>query len=393
MGSMPKSEKPTIFIEALALTTPHVSGIGHTLASLVQALTTQTDAPAAYTIVLFTPKGMSKYLKKWRFKHVIYKELPLPKRAVTGFNFLGVLPAIDRWLGRGVYVFGNYANYPLTSASTSLTYIYDVTFERHPELVSPKVRMVLHRYVPKWAARTKRITTISAFAKKEITDLFPIRPDKITVIPCGVDLEVFYRRSDEEVEALKAKYHLPSDYLLYVGNIEPRKNLERLVEAYAGLPPELREAHPLVLVGGDGWLNQPIHHAIDRARARGCNIVQPTQYVADEDLPALYSGARLLAHPALYEGFGISPLQAMACGTPVLTADASSLPEVVGEAALLVDPSSVTAIQGGLIKLLKDNYVREQLITKGYQQSKKFPWSSSAQKLLQLIRTHPEIKF
>lgn len=379
-------KKVKIFIEALPLTTTKISGIGYMLKSLVIELASN-KAAKDYEVVLFVPKGAAKLVRQHDFTGIAIAELPLHQRFVTWFNFLGILPPVDRWLGPGVYLFGNYTNYPISKKSYSMTFFYDLCFKRYPELVEPKVRAVLRKFAPTWLARTDLVLTASDFSKKEIAKFFPASSKKISVIPGGVDGGVFYKRRQNETESLRKKYGLPKDYLLFLSNIEPRKNLERLVNAYARLTPETRDKHPLVLVGGDGWLNKPIHDAITAARAQGCSIVQPKEYVVDEDLPALHSGAVALLQPSIYEGFGLSPLQAMACGTPVLSSKTASLPEVTGKAAVYVDPYNVEDIRDKLEQLLTDNDLRTELIRLGISRAKQFGWSKSTDDLLRLIKT------
>lgn len=383
---MTSQVKQRIYVEALTLTTKHVSGIGYALANTVMELCTDKDITNKYDIVLFGPKVHERRIKQWNFPNTTYSGYSLKQRLVTTLNLLGLLPSIDRWLGLGVYLFGNYVNYPVTSRSRSITYIHDLSYMRYPEYVRPKVRRVLRQYVPNWIKRTNHVVTVSEHAKSEIMHFYHTDSNKITVIPNGINPEEFYRRSDQEVDRVKQAYGITGEYILFLSNIEPRKNLQRLVEAYQILPKELRDQYALLIVGSESWLNEPINRAIDDALKSGAKIMRPDKYVIDTDIPALHSGATLLAHPALYEGFGIAPLQAMACGTPVLVARRSSLPEVVSDAGLYINnPESVEEISTGLQTLLSDKNLREELSLKGLIQSQKFLWKDSEEKLKVLI--------
>jgi glycosyltransferase involved in cell wall biosynthesis len=379
------SEKMNVFIEATPLTVGRVSGIGHTLASLVRALSEDQEFLTEHSVVLFVPKGLASSLEHWSFKNVTLRELPYKKKTLNIKNYSKTLADIDKKLGIGTYIFGNFTNYPVSKESTSLTFVYDVCFERHPNTVRPKVRAILHTFLPGWIKRTNHVLTISEFSKTELTHFFKIAESKISVIPCGVDHATFKQLPDIAVSIVRKKYGLPERYILFVGNKEPRKNLERLVMAYLGVDTETRSGVPLVLIGGDGWLNGPINKAIAHARSMGCEIVEPKDYVEDEDLPAIFNGATFLAHPAIYEGFGISPLQAMTCGAPVLVANSSSIPEVVGAVGEYVDEKSVSDMTLKISKLLNDEKYRKALSKRGLERSKQFSWKNSAKLLTDKI--------
>ena len=200
--------------------------------------------------------------------------------------------------------------------------------------------------------------------------------EKITVVYPGRD-EPLARVDPAPV---RARYGLAPDYLLHVGTLQPRKNLARLMEAAASLRarwPELQ----LVLAGQPGWQAGPI---LAQARAHS-DSVRLLDYVPDDDLPGLYSGARAFVFPSLYEGFGFPVLEAMACGTPVVCSNTSSLPEVAGEAALLMDPEDTAALAGAIGRLLEDTALRENLIARGLEQARKFSWERAAQETLAVL--------
>jgi len=178
---------------------------------------------------------------------------------------------------------------------------------------------------------------------------------------------------------------LLAELLLFVGNIEPRKNLITLLRAYNQLPTAIQNKCGLLLIGAKGWLDDEIHDMIIDMRMRGLKIIQPTDYVVDEDLPALYSGAKLFAYVSKYEGFGIPPIEAMACGTPVICSDNSSLPEAVGEAAILVKAADDKAIAQAIIELFSDQTKAAKYVELGYKQILKFDWEKSARLLLDAL--------
>jgi glycosyltransferase involved in cell wall biosynthesis len=222
---------------------------------------------------------------------------------------------------------------------------------------------------------------------KELIHYFDLSNSKIAIIYCGVDQSVFYPRNDKQIEVVKQKYSIPNrPYVLYLGNIEPRKNLKRLVKAFDDLKVGIKNKYALVIIGGDGWLNEDTYDEIDRARKNGSVIYKPNRYVSDEDIPALISGASLLAHPALYEGFGLSPLQAMSCGIPVVVGNNSSFPEVVGSAGLFVDVEDESDISAKMEAALTDGSLHKTLSKKGLLQAKKFTWERSAQAIITCLK-------
>ena len=174
--------------------------------------------------------------------------------------------------------------------------------------------------------------------------------------------------------------------MLFVGNIEPRKNLTRLVEAYALL---LRRSHyrgPLILAGGQGWRNSEIFRCVEELELE--KHVKFLGYVPDDVMPALMSGAEIFIYPSLYEGFGLPPLEAMACGTPVITSNVSSLPEVVGDAALMVDPHDVVALADAMHRVLTDRELREEMRRRGLERANEFSWEETAR---QTLRVYEEV--
>jgi len=194
----------------------------------------------------------------------------------------------------------------------------------------------------------------------------------------------FHTAFDGYIDAggIKARYGIRGDYLLYLGTLQPRKNLVRLVEAFAYLQPR-PAALQLVLAGQKGWLYDELFARVG-SLGLGDHVVF-AGYVAEDDKAALLSGALSLVYPSLYEGFGMPVLEAMACGTPVLTSNVSSLPEVAGDAALLVDPLDVNAIAAGISRLMTDADLRKVLVEKGHAQLRKFSWTNAGREVLQVL--------
>jgi len=280
-------------------------------------------------------------------------------------------------------VFPHYGNWPLRRSS-SVTFIHDVAFLRHPETVGGNLNL-LTRNMGRWVARTSLVATVSQSSRDDISRYLGVVPERIVVIPWGVDRDVFRARGEAEVAALRDRLGLPDRYILYVGNIEPRKNLERLIMAYRRLPQRLRSEYALVLAGGFGWNSSGIERAIAEAHAAGDRVVRISQYVSDDDLPALLSGAAMLAQPSLYEGFGVAPLQAMAAGIPVLVGDNSAQPEVAGDAGLYVSALETAGIARGMQTLLTDDRLAAAHVAAGLQRVKQFSWERSAAAMLEAL--------
>jgi glycosyltransferase involved in cell wall biosynthesis len=205
---------------------------------------------------------------------------------------------------------------------------------------------------------------------------------KITVVYPGFDAALEPIHDAQALAEVRARYGISGDYILFIGRIQPRKNLTHLIEAFARIA-AVDQGLTLVLAGPQGWLSEPI---VAQVGARGLTgRVSFPGYVAAEDKAALISGARLFAYPSLYEGFGFPVLEAQACGTPLLTSTTSSLPEVAGEGGLLVDPQDVDAIAEGLDRLLQDVELRKRLVARGFENLKRFSWTRAAQQVSHII--------
>ena len=254
-----------------------------------------------------------------------------------------------------------------------VTTIHDMTIKAYPETVRLASRVMARLNLRTTCRRATRIITSSEFSKSEIIKYFKVAPEKISVLYSGVDLKVYKPCEAESVkEAVKRKYRIEDDYYLYLGTLEPRKNIERLILAYAMLKEKNKNIPKLVIAGKKGWMYDDIFKVVSEKGLEQDVIF--TGYVESEDAPILMSAAVAFVFPSLYEGFGMPPLEAMACGTPVITSDCASLPEVVGDAAILVDPYSVEGIAEALEKLYTDKGLCDTLVKKGLERAKLFTW-------------------
>ena len=269
-------------------------------------------------------------------------------------------------------VFFNYIVPPRVSGKV-ITTVHDMTYLRYPETIDKKNLRRLKDGMARSLDRSDMVLTVSKFSKREIRELLGYSEERISVVPCAPSCLKMEGENAPSVEG---------PYLLYVGTIEPRKNLARLIRAFDRLKREQNIPHKLVLAGGKGWTNEEIYRA-----AEGAPDVIFTGYISEEEKSALYRGASAFVFPSLYEGFGIPPLEAMNCGCPVVTSDAASLPEVVGEAAELVDPLDELSIAEGIWHVISDKAHAEELVCRGYEQIKRYTWDASAEKLTDVCRT------
>ncbi|MHB0921459.1 MAG: glycosyltransferase family 4 protein [Thiomonas delicata] len=273
---------------------------------------------------------------------------------------------------------------PVRYAGPMAITVHDLSHVRHPEFHPLERVAFLNSHLPAALQRADRVLTDSHFVAAEIAEVFGTPMEKITVTHLGTDA-VFHPRSEAEAASTLSAFGLRyRGFVLSVATLEPRKNLERLIEAYAALPDALRRDYPLVLVGGSGWKNAALVSRVRDLEARGEAI--RTGYLPRAQVLDLYAAAALFAYPSLYEGFGLPVLEAFASGVPVLTSNVSSLPEVSGGAALEVDPYSVDAIAEGMRALLDDAAMREHHAILGLERAKAFSWARCAEQTLAVYR-------
>jgi glycosyltransferase involved in cell wall biosynthesis len=272
---------------------------------------------------------------------------------------------------------------PLFNSLPGVVTVHDLAYLLYPAHFPTKRRHYFQWLVPPSLRRARRIITVSENSKRDLCRLLAVPEEKVRVIYNGVEPQFRVATQPALVERVRAKYELPPKIVLSVGVLEPRKNLERLVQAFALLRQRGIE-HRLVLVGAAGWgyenlLRLPRELGLDDA-------VRFLGFVSQADLPLLYNAADLFVYPSLYEGFGLPALEAMACGTPVVVSHVSSLPEVVGDAGVLVDPHSVEGIAEAIYRCLRSDGLREELREAGLKQAARFSWHEAARQTLQVYR-------
>lgn len=330
---------PHIKVDAFALVDDHFSGVGHYTAGIVGGFD-ELAAEGKLTYSLISPRHWTDRINKFDLRH--YKRVipnPVPNRVIRGFLRDNIKFPMDSVLGPGDYYFSSFLAWPHSPLSTATVVIHDITYVAVPECVSKGNRDYLKKVMPHSLANANNIITVSEFSKNEVVKYYKVDPKKIKVAHPSVDRKHFYRRSQAEIKKACARYDIFSDnYIFAVGNVEPRKNYDRLVEAYMKLPKKITDKYPLVIVGGFGWDNQHILDKMQEAKENGYRVIHPRLYVPEEDMPALFSGATCYLFMPIYEGFGMSPLEANACGTPVVAGNVSSVPEAAGKAAIYADP-------------------------------------------------------
>ena len=274
---------------------------------------------------------------------------------------------------------------PALTPCRSIVTIHDCIHLRFPQYLPNRLA---HGYARAalWTAthRSDRVLTVSEASKQDILTFFDIPADKITVIPNAIDDCFFVPPPDKNIERIRERYQLQAPFLLYVGNVHPHKNLERLLDAFYKVRSRGHDDLTLLIIGDDITRYAKLRRAVHRYQLHRC--VRFLGFVPNETLRVLYHLARAFVFPSLYEGFGLPPLEAMASGTAVVTSNVSSLPEVTGGAAVLVDPQSQDAIADGICRVLEDNVFREELVTKGRARAKQFSWDRSIQHILEIYR-------
>ena len=376
-----------ITFDAVPICSDRITGIGWCEVGQTQALA-ELFPENRYEYSFFT-SGDNERVK--RVEKFAGKRIKLNTSRFSGYLYRAVstfLPVpYSLFFGRksDITHFFNYIVPPFVHGKKVVT-VHDMVYKAFPETVRGRTRFMLEAGLKRSMKRADIIVTDSEFSKSEIIKYFPQHRDKIRVVPCGADLERFRPCNDtERIAEVKKSLEIEGDYFLYLGTIEPRKNLERLVSAYAAFAKKAgSDAPKLVLAGGKGWLDHGIYSRVEKLGLGGRVIF--TKYVPSEDMQPLMCGALAFVFPSLYEGFGMPPLEAMACGVPVLTSGEASLPEVTGDCAVICDAYDSKSIAQGLYRLYTDKELRSELSRKGLERAQDFTWERSAKMLMDVYR-------
>ncbi len=359
------------------------AGIGRFVRNLVAALA-EVDPNTEYLLVYADPPhGASPILPK--APNFVGRRIPLPERALAALWHRLAIPAPVDLITGPVDIFHSpdFVLPPVRRGAKVLT-VHDLAFLLRPECADARLRDYLEKTVPRSVARADFILADSINTQDDLICLLGVPPAKVEVVPGGVEATFTPVRDPELLDPIRQRISGGAPFILSVGMIEPRKNLVRLIEAFERFKERHHAPHKLVLAGKRGWLSDGIY---GRAASSpiSSEILFPG-FVAEADLPALYSAADLFAYPSLYEGFGLPPLEAMACGTPVIASQSASLPEVVGGAALMVDPENTDEIAEALGKVLDDIDLQARMASQGLEQAKQFTWRASAEKMVAVYK-------
>jgi len=388
--SMPAHSSPEIVVETGGLG-PSPSGVGYYTQELLRAYAALPErwpmTLLAYRFRLRSrPSPSERYLEELarslKARLEVRRRL-LPAPVYAGLRKLGLRPPVplDGFAppSRRIYFFPNYVGEPLRRG-WCIPVIYDFGFLRFPRSLPDRDDLFLKWYLPRALKRALHIVVISDSVGRELESAYGVPADRITTVYPAADRSRF--RPDipaVERRAVREKYGLPPGYIFSLGTLEPRKNFARLVEAYASLPEGLRRRAPLAIAGGRGWKNEDVRKLL---RGLGPDSgVRLLGYIDDEDRAPLLAEASVFGLPSLYEGFGMPVLEALACGTPVVTSRRGALPEAAGESAVYVDPLSPEDIARGLKAVLENPGLREKLASEGLKRAAAFQWEASARTL------------
>jgi glycosyltransferase involved in cell wall biosynthesis len=368
-----------IGIDATSLP-PNPVGAGTYIINLVRALATQDTEHEFIVFAQKSGRGLIGELPPARVHWSIFPDKSPARRLVWEQT---IFPFILRREGIELLHSPHYTR-PFFLSCASVVTFHDMTFFLYPQLhVRPK-RIFFPLAMRMSARRAEALIAASENTRKDAIRLLGIPQDKIFTIPLGVSKEFRPIADPALLEACRQKYRLPQEFILYVGAIEPRKNLPLLMKAYAMLRDRDENAPVVVLVGRLGWMYDEVYQQIELLGLK--DRVLFTGYIPNEDLPIVYNLARFFVYPSAYEGFGFPPLEAMACGTPVITTAISSMPEYIGEAGLLISPGDEQALLEAMDTLLHDEKLRIHLSEKGRKQAAGFSWNDTAQKTLEVYR-------
>jgi glycosyltransferase involved in cell wall biosynthesis len=265
---------------------------------------------------------------------------------------------------------------PFDTPLPTVITVHDLSHLRHPE-THPAARVrQLEQGLPPAVDRAACILTVSEYTRREVIAVFGVNPDRVVATPLGVEARFYPRPRGETAPLLMPLNLTHGRYFLAVGTLEPRKNVLMTLEAHSRLPDRVRGDWPLVVAGMSGWLTETISRRLELARSRG--QVKLLGHVSDDQLPSLYAGAAMLSYPSIYEGFGLPPLEAMASGVPVAASDRASLPEVVGDAGILLEPDDIEGLTSVMLRIIEDAAFANDLRARGLERARRFTWQRCA---------------
>jgi alpha-1,3-rhamnosyl/mannosyltransferase len=357
-------------------------GMGQYMTGLLDAMTA-TDRLDEYVVFALGPRRRLAD-PPVRSANVSYRVRRFPRRIHDRLLMAALAPPTELLIGLrpDICIWPNFVSWPTLPGTRNVVVVHDLGFLFHSEYLNERDLRYYKRLVPRSIRRADRVVAVSSNVLGELVEQFNVPEEDVAVISPAVDTTRFRPRSEQEIRRIADSYGLDAPYILYTGTLEPRKNIVGLLNAYAALPPALRERYQLVLVGGKGWRDSRIKQRLDELAELP---IRTTGYVPDADLPAIYSGAELFVYPSFYEGFGMPPLEAMACGVPVITSDRSSLPEIVGDAAIMISPDDTRALSDAMGLVLCDAALSSSMRERGLRQAQSFTWARSAERMNSVV--------
>lgn len=379
-------------IDARAATDPRPTGVGVYAGRMVHHLPRE-DPSSRYVAWYIHGRGLlrpRRFFDGSRIANLREEALRVPGRIVEPLGSRLGVPKVEWSAGAFDALLATNFVPPATSSRAVVLTVHDLAFERLPEGMAPHISDRWRRRLDRWLGRVAAVVVPSVSTRDDLLAAHPVDPDRVHVVPLGVDIEAFAPVPQDAVEIVRDRFGIDQPYALFVGGIDPRKNLEGLVRAFLTLEPGTQ----LVIVGGPvRWnpeANERLETLIGSLDAVSRARIIRTGYVSEADKVALLTGATLLAYPSLYEGFGFPVLEGFAAGVPVMTSISSSLPEVAGDAAVLVDPQDPDAIARGLNELFGDPDLRGVLAAAGLVRAAGFTWERTAQATVEILHRAAE---
>lgn len=381
-----KNTRYKIAIDGHVLLQREKTGVGQTAQYLIDELVKNNDLEIQINFVdLFgyRCRGLIKHYKRqgcrikfcWWLPYSVYANV-FEKYKIPYFFLFGKKNDITLFFEYQV---------PYGVGTKVADYVYDVNYKVYPETVDSSALKWLNEKLPLYCERSDMIITISRFSKKEIEKYLGIDERKIQVVPCGVDCERYSREAcASQIHAVRKKYGIEGEYILYMGTLEPRKNIAVLIEAYHILSEKKNRLPKLVIAGKKGWMYDQLFQMVSEFRLD--DQVLFTGYIEEGDSNVLMSGAKLFVFPSLYEGFGIPPLEAMACGTPVVVSDAEALLETVGENAVVFRSGNAIDLSDKINCLIEKEDIREKFSHAGRKWAKENTWKRAGEELKMVLQ-------
>lgn len=372
-------------IDVRSLLEKERSGVGEYTYELLNAIFDIDKENQYYLFYNSFKKVGDNFLAEWKkYQNVHFCRFSWPNKLLNFcFKFLK-RPKVDKTiLPKGkidLFFIPNLNFIALSSGLRKIVSVHDLSFEFYPQFFSWK-RQLWHWFINphKLISGADKIIAVSENTKRDLINFYKIPPEKIKIIYSGVAC----RENVLDIDEVKKKYNLPDNFILFLGTLEPRKNIDGLVRAFEIFKMAKSSDYKFVIVGPRGWLYKKILARVEKSSVR--DDIKFINYISPEEKFYFYKLAQLFVYPSFYEGFGFPPLEAARAGTPVIVSTNSSLPEVMGEVALMIDPNNPAEMAKAMVECLTDENLRATLIEKGKKQAEKFSWTNAAREFLALI--------